>query len=244
MRVRTWLALAGVATIAGCATPPATVRPPEPPAPIAAAPEPQAPPMVESPPIEPVEAPIVPPTSPTPAPSEPPRTIATPPESESAAPAALPPAEPTEEQQLASLLADLQRYGTLSPDDLRMELNTVTQLLGRQRTDYNRVRLAVLFTLAKTSPQDDQRALQLFDSVAKSNPGSPAVKQLAMVLQAQVAERARAVHDEQVKAEAATKKLEALRSMERDLLRDRLRGGGGGGGGGGSGGGGGGGGGH
>ena len=54
------------------------------------------------------------------------------------------------------------------------------------------------------------------------------------MLQAQVAERARAVRDEQQKAEAAVKKLEALRTMERDLLRDRVRGGGGGGGGGGS----------
>ncbi len=150
-----------------------------------------------------------------------------------------PPPEPTDEQQLASLLADLQRYGTLSPEDLRKEQNAVTQLLGRQRTDYNRIRLAMLYALAKTSPQDDQRALQLFDNVAKSNPGSPAVKQLAAVLQAQVAERARAVRDEQIKAEAAIKKLEALRTMERDLLRDRVRGGGGGGGGGGSGGGGG-----
>ncbi len=161
------------------------------------------------------------------------------PESEPVVQAPSPPPEPTDEQQLASLLADLQRYGTLSPEDLRKEQNAVTQLLGRQRTDYNRIRLAMLYALAKNSPQDDQRALQLFDNVAKSNPGSPAVKQLAAVLQAQVAERARAVRDEQIKAEAAIKKLEALRTMERDLLRDRVRGGGGGGGGGGSGGGGG-----
>ena len=49
----------------------------------------------------------------------------------------------------------------------------------------------------------------------------------------------RAVRDEQQKADAAVKKLEALRTMERDLLRDRVRSGGGGGGGGSSGGGGG-----
>jgi uncharacterized membrane protein len=77
----------------------------------------------------------------------------------------------------------------------------------------------------------------LLDSVVKVNPGSPATKQLAAVLQVQVAERMRAVRDEQQKADAAVKKLEALRAMERSLLRDRVRsGGGGGGGGGGSGG--------
>jgi hypothetical protein len=80
----------------------------------------------------------------------------------------------------------------------------------------------------------------LFDNVAKSNPGSPAVKQLAFVIQAQISGRQRAVREEQLKADAALQKLEALRQMERSLLRDRARsGGGGGGGGGGSGGGGG-----
>jgi hypothetical protein len=108
----------------------------------------------------------------------------------------------------------------------------VTQVLARQRTDANRVRLAVLYTMIRT-PQDDQRALQLFDNIARSGPGSPAVKQLAVVLQVQVAERARAVREEQQKADAAVQKLEALRAMERSLLRDRVRSGGGGGGGGG-----------
>ena len=55
------------------------------------------------------------------------------------------------------------------------------------------------------------------------------MKQLAVVLQAQIAERQRAVRDEQQKADAAIQKLEALRAMERSLLRDRIRGGGGGG---------------
>jgi hypothetical protein len=179
---------------------------------------------------------------------------ATPPETQDDAPAAAvpstvpepviePPAapvatEPTDEQQLASLLSDLQRFGAMNADEIRREQNMATQLLTRQRNDFNRVRLAVLYTLAKT-PQDDQRAMQLLDSVVKSNPGSPGAKQLAAVLQVQVAERMRAVRDEQQKADAAVKKLEALRNMERDLLRDRIRSGGGGGGGGSSGGGGG-----
>jgi len=178
-------------------------------------------------------------------------TAATPPESPDDAPAAAVPstvpepvaeppavAEPTDEQQLTSLLSDLQRFGSMNADELRREQNAATQLLTRQRSDFNRIRLAVLHTLAKT-PQDDQRAMQLLESVVKSNPGSPAAKQLAAVLQVQVAERMRAVRDEQQKADAAVKKLEALRNMERDLLRDRIRSGGGGAGGGSSGGGGG-----
>jgi hypothetical protein len=93
----------------------------------------------------------------------------------------------------------------------------------------------VLYTLVHATPQDDQRALQLFDNVARSNPGSMGIKQLAAVLQLQITERQRAVRDEQQKADKAIQKLEALREMERSLLRDRVRSGGGGGGGGGGG---------
>ncbi len=134
-----------------------------------------------------------------------------------------------EEQQLIGLFADLQRYGSLPAEDARRELAAMTQALARQRTDSNRVRLAMLYTVDAPGPQDDLRALQLLDNVAKSGPASPAVKQLAAVLQVQISERVRAVRDEQQKADAAIQKLEALRAMERSLLRDRIRGGGGGG---------------
>ncbi len=112
----------------------------------------------------------------------------------------------------------------MSPDELRRELSAATQALAKQRNDVNRVRLAVLYSLARANPQDDQRALQLLDNVAKGGPGANSVKQLAVVLQAQIAERQRAVRDEQQRAEAAVQKLEALRQMERSLLRDRSRG--------------------
>jgi hypothetical protein len=143
------------------------------------------------------------------------------------------PAEPTEDQQLVALLADLQRYGTLSPDELRRELASASTALTRQRNDANRVRLAVLYTMLRTTPADDQRALQLFDNVAKNSPAPTPIKQLAAVLQAQVSERQKAIRDEQQKADKAIQKLEALRDMERSLMRDRVRSGGGGGGGGG-----------
>ena len=217
------IALAFLA-LAACTTPP-IVQPDEDDEP-AVTPAP-ATPMVEYPPIEPVEPPVVAP-EPAPPPAPPPaQPVAT------TTPATYAPPEVSAETlELLALLSDLQRYGTLPPDDVRREVTAATQLLNRQRTDANRVRLAVLFTLAQNSPQDDQRALQLLENVAKSNPGSPAIKQVALVLQAQISERLRAVKDEQQKADAAIQKLEALRAMERSLLRDRIRSGGGGGGGG------------
>jgi hypothetical protein len=190
-------------------------------------------PLVESPPVEPVESVEPPAAAPAPSIAMAPST-ATPP----AAPAptiviAPPPAssEPTEDQQMLTLLADLQRYGSLANDELRREIAAASQALARQRNDVNRIRLAVLYTLLRASPQDDQRALQLFENVAKNAPAASPIRQLAVVLQAQVVERQRAVRDEQQKADAAIQKLEALRAMERSLLRDRVRSGGGGGGG-------------
>jgi len=243
-------AVALAALLAGCAaTPPVVLTPEE-----QYEPElvtvPPVTPLVEYPPIEPVEPPLPMPTTPPAAPppaAPPPESppVATPlaeplrePPRDSAPSPNATVAEPTEDQQLVALLADLQRYGAMSADELRRELASAIAALARQRSDANRIRLAVLYTLIRATPQDDLRAQQLFDNVAKSNPGPTPFKQLAAVLQAQVTERQKAVRDEQQKADAAIQKLEALRQMERSLLRDRVRSGGGGGGGAGGGGGG------
>ena len=189
---------------------------------------PQFTPLVESPPVEPVEPPLPVVVAPAPPPTALAEPVA-PPIVAPPAPVATPTlTEPSEDQQLLALLSDLQRFGTLSNDDVKRELAAATQALSRQRTDVNRVRLAVLYTLLRT-PQDDQRAVQLFENVAKGTAPPAAVRQLAAVLHSQVIERQRAVRDEQQKADSAIQKLEALRAMERSLLRDRVRSGGGGG---------------
>ena len=140
-------------------------------------------------------------------------------------------AEPTaEEREFVALLADLQRYNTLAADDAAARVAgddagaspgsaaTPTACASRCSTRC-RGRIA----------QDDQRALQLLDAVAKSNPGV-ACGQAAGVRAVGRRSRSasRAVRDEQARSEAALQKLEALRAMERSLLRDRVRSGGGG----------------
>jgi hypothetical protein len=193
-------------------------------------------PLVEYPPIEPVEPPIAAVPAPetiamAPATTLPPLPTPTP----APAPVAVPEPPPSDEVQMVLLLVDLQRYATMSQDDVKREVGNATQTLSRQRTDANRIRLAVLYTLARSSPQDDQRALQLLENVQKGPPNSGAVyKTLAAVLSVQVSERVRAVREEQLKSDAALQKLEALRAMERSLMRERSRNAGGGGGGGGS----------
>jgi hypothetical protein len=232
------IALALALCVAGCASPTAVVLTPEEQYEPELVTIPPATPPEDAAPIEPVEPPLPAADPPPPIVSSPPVPISEPSREPPASIAMIAPApaaagEPSEDQQMLALLADLQRYGTLSNDDLRRERDNAAAALARQRTDSNRVRLAVLYTLVRASPQDDQRALQLFDNVAHSNPGSTGIKQLAAVLQLQISERLRAVRDEQQKADKAIQKLEALREMERSLLRDRVRSGGGGGGGGG-----------
>lgn len=150
------------------------------------------------------------------------------------APAAPPISE--DEQQALALLADLQRYATAPADELRRELASVNQASNpRVRTDVNRIRLAVLLTMPNAGPPDDGRALALLESVAGKTGGTSPLKQLAMVLYAQVAERVRNVAEERKRSALAQEKLDQLRAVERSLLLERSRNAGGAGGGGGGG---------
>ncbi|HKW81342.1 MAG TPA: hypothetical protein VJQ49_10060, partial [Casimicrobiaceae bacterium] len=153
------------------------------------------------------------------------------------APPAAPPPLTDEEQQTLTLLADLQRYASASPEELRREITSINQAGNpRSRTDVNRIRLAVLLTMPAAGAPDDARALGLLESVSGRNGGASPVKQLALVLYAQVAERMRNVNEEKKRSAVAQEKLDQLRAVERSLLLERSRNAGGAGGGGGGGG--------
>jgi isochorismate hydrolase len=140
-----------------------------------------------------------------------------------------------EDQQALALLADLQRYAAEPGDDLRRELAAANQAVNRTRSDANRIRLAMLLTLPAAGPPDDTRALALLDSVAGKGAGASPLKQIAVILSAQINERTRSVREEQRKTAAAQEKLDALRAVERSLLLERSRNAGGAGAGGGGG---------
>lgn len=150
------------------------------------------------------------------------------------APAAPPVNE--DEQQTLAVLADLQRYAVSAADELRRELASVAQASNpRVRTDVNRIRLAVLLTMPGAGPPDDARALALLESVSGKAGGTSPLKQLAVVLYAQIAERVRNVGEERKRSALAQEKLDQLRAVERTLLLERSRNAGGAGGGGGGG---------
>ena len=140
-----------------------------------------------------------------------------------------------EDQQALALLADLQRYAAEPGDDLKRELVAANQVVNRTRSDASRIRLAMLLTLPAAGPPDDARALSLLDSVVGKGGGASPLKQIAVILSAQINERTRSVREEQKKTAAAQEKLDALRAVERSLLLERSRNAGGAGAGGGGG---------
>ena len=84
-------------------------------------------------------------------------------------------------------------------------------------------------------PPDDARALALLESVSGKSGGASPLKQLALVLYVQIAERVRNVGEERKRSALAQEKLDQLRAVERTLLLERSRNAGGAGGGGGGG---------
>ena len=212
-------ALSGLALLAACAAPPPAPAPAL--APAAAAPVVQIKP--DPLPVTPVPVPqvVIVQSPPQPTPQQPP----------------LPAAPPVneEEQQALALLVDLQRYAVEAGEDLRRELAAANLALTRSRSDANRMRLAMLLTLPTAGPPDDARALSLLEPIVGRSGNASPMKQIASLLHAQIAERARSVREEQRKTAVAQEKLDALRAVERSLLLERSRNAGGGGGGGGGG---------
>lgn len=127
------------------------------------------------------------------------------------APAPPPTAEAEEARQAAEILASAQRIAALGADDQRKELGAATQAYNRDRSNYSRVKLGMLYALPGAAIQDDARALSLLEPVAG---GAGALKALAGVVHAQVAERAKA----QKRADQLKEQLDQLRAVERSII--------------------------
>lgn len=127
------------------------------------------------------------------------------------APRPAPTAEDEETRQAAEILAGTQRVAQLGADEQRKELGTATQAYGRDRSNYSRIKLAMLYALPGAAIQDDARALSLLEPVA-GGPG--ALKALAGVVHAQVAERVKA----QKRADQLKEQLDQLRAVERSII--------------------------
>ncbi|MDH3286557.1 MAG: hypothetical protein OEP48_02360 [Betaproteobacteria bacterium] len=111
-----------------------------------------------------------------------------------------------------SLLLYYHHIGKLKEDQLSRELEISRRAYARKRSDFNRVRLAMLLGLPNTALSDNARALELLDSVAKNEGGE--FSALAALLAAQVRDRQRL----DATAQDLQQKLDALKSLERSMM--------------------------
>ena len=111
-----------------------------------------------------------------------------------------------------SLLAYFQRVRKLQAGELGREHEAARQALQSARSDFNRVRLALLLSLPGTALSDEPRALELLDPVAR-NPGGQ-LHGLAVLLAANLQERKRL----DANTQGLQQKLDALRSLERSMI--------------------------
>jgi hypothetical protein len=114
--------------------------------------------------------------------------------------------------EVDDLLAYFQYIRKLSATELGREHDTVRQAFLYSRSDFDRMRLAVLLSLPGAAVTDEQRALELLDPVAK-NPVSK-LGPLAMLLASNLHERKRL----DASAQGLQQKLDALMLLERNMI--------------------------
>ncbi len=115
-----------------------------------------------------------------------------------------------------SLLLYYQHVRKIAGPELGREHETARQAYVRSRSDFNRVRYAMVLSLPGAPFGDEARALELLDPVARSPNGR--LGALASLLASQLQERKRL----DASAQGLQQKLDALRSLERSLI-DRNR---------------------
>ena len=130
----------------------------------------------------------------------------------------------------AEVLAYFQRIKGLSVDGLTVEHAVAAQALAKRRSDVNRLKLALLLIQPRTPFKDEGRAAALASEVANNKAAdAPEMKNLALLLaaianeQRQQEERlqqlAQKQKDEEKRADALQQKLDALKSIEKDLIQ-------------------------
>jgi len=111
-----------------------------------------------------------------------------------------------------SLLLYYQFVRKLSGAELNREHDAARQAHNRSRSDFNRVRFAMVLSLPGATFNDDGRALELLDPVTKNAGGQ--LNGLAYLLSNQLQERKRL----DANAQGLQQKLDALRLLERSMI--------------------------
>jgi hypothetical protein len=114
-----------------------------------------------------------------------------------------------------NLLLYYQHVRKLSAADLNREHDAARQAYTRSRSDFNRIRFAIVLSLPNTAFSDEGRALELLEPVSKTPGGQ--LNGLAYVLSSHLQERRRL----DASAQSLQQKLDALRLLERDMIEKK-----------------------
>lgn len=159
---------------------------------------------------------------PAPAPASPPPAVECPP---SPLPASVAPV--VESSALDELLRESAGWHQLPPEVLRQQYAQASQAVQQSTSAVNRMRMALLWLMPNTPFHDPASAWSTLRDLSVSRPGSDAELTAFAAALLDVAEDGRRtadeltlkLHEQQKRADALQEKVDAIRNMERDLMR-------------------------
>jgi len=113
---------------------------------------------------------------------------------------------PQPASDVESLVLYFQHIRKLPATDLGREYDTARQAYNRLRTDFNRVRFAMVLSLPNTAFNDDGRALDVLEPVARNANGR--------MMNSHLQEQKRL----NASVQGLQQKLDALKSLERSMI--------------------------
>jgi len=121
---------------------------------------------------------------------------------------------PDDARQLADLIGYYTRVAGMGPEEQRREYAGAAQAFNRDRSAYNRVRLALLAAMPGAPFQDEARALGLLEQFVPAGTSAGKVGQFGAMLHAEVSERAKV----RGRAEQLKEQLDALRAVDKAII--------------------------
>lgn len=121
--------------------------------------------------------------------------------------------------ELERVLVYFEQVKKLPAAELGREHDSTRAAFTRTRSDFDRMRLAMVLSIPNSAVSDDQRALELLDSVVRGQNSS--LRGLASLMSAHLQERRRlesGMHSLQQNVQGLQQKLDALMSLERSLI--------------------------
>ena len=115
--------------------------------------------------------------------------------------------------EIKRLLEYFRSLKKLAGADLAREHENVRSAFARTRSDYDRLRLALVMSLPDTAFNDESRALELLEPMTRNQQST--LNDLALLIHAYVHEQRRLEQSLQ----GAQEKLDALKAMERTLIQ-------------------------